>query len=85
MDAKTGLKNSLLAAASEGNTPLVRVLLKQGADLEAFNEKKGRTPLMVAAGEGHLDLVRILRQSIYSSQLILLKSPDKTSLLSLVK
>ncbi|MBI5249866.1 MAG: ankyrin repeat domain-containing protein [Desulfomonile tiedjei] len=49
----------LLEACEKGKIKWVRLMVDQGADLNAKNAM-GATPLMVAAGKGHLELVTLL-------------------------
>ncbi|GFP54312.1 inversin [Trichoderma asperellum] len=51
---------TLQSCASEsGNDAIVRLLVKEGADIEA-KDMIGRTPLYCAVGEGHEDVVKLL-------------------------
>jgi ankyrin repeat protein len=52
-------KTALMAAASQGDTELVRVLLNAGADVNARNQTDG-TPLIYAAAAGADETVRLL-------------------------
>ena len=53
------LESDLEAAAAEGDTETVKVLLAGGADVNA-KEKRGMTALMLAAGDGHIETVEVL-------------------------
>ncbi|PMB63909.1 Serine/threonine-protein phosphatase 6 regulatory ankyrin repeat subunit C [Beauveria bassiana] len=48
-----------LRAAGEGQDAIVKLLLEEGADIDA-KDKDGRTPLSWAAEQGHEDVVKIL-------------------------
>ena len=52
-------RQDLHQAASEGHLEVVRLLVENGANVNARDEN-GRTPLFRAADEGHLDIVRLL-------------------------
>jgi ankyrin repeat protein len=52
-------KDSLHAAAEEGNIDTVKSLLEQGMDINARNAS-GETPLNRAAAKGNVDVVRLL-------------------------
>jgi len=47
-------------ASRIGNTEMVQLLLKHGADSESISYPLGRTPLSVAAAAGHLSVLRTL-------------------------
>eukprot|EP01083_Nonionella_stella_P267936 905430_1 len=49
----------LLAAAREGHTKIVTILLRNEADVNACG-KEGVTSLMVSSQQGHVDVVRVL-------------------------
>lgn len=51
------LATSLYIASQAGNVPIVDLLLKAGANLEA-RRISGATPLLIAAGFGRLELVK---------------------------
>ena len=46
-------------AARKGNVEIVKMLLKEGADVNA-RDKYGRTALYVAAWRGHVEIVKML-------------------------
>jgi ankyrin repeat protein len=52
-------RNPLFTVAGTGDSVMVRLLIKTGADLEAAN-KDGTTPLMYTAKRGHTTIVKIL-------------------------
>lgn len=52
----------LLWAVSEGNTPMVRLLLSRGADANVA-DNFGYTPLKMATKANHLDIQRLLKGS----------------------
>ncbi|MCK4292302.1 MAG: ankyrin repeat domain-containing protein, partial [Planctomycetes bacterium] len=56
--AKKG-SSSLLGAVISGDIEQVKLLISQGADIDAKDED-GRTPLHTAAKAGHLDIVKLL-------------------------
>ena len=56
---KKNLNEELIAAAEKGNIPVVRVLLAEGAPLNAADER-GNDALMLAAKSGNAELVKIL-------------------------
>jgi len=61
--AAMGLKpsvQSLLDAASNGSTDVVRQLLEKGGNIEARRSDNGSTPLLIAARCGHTEVVRLL-------------------------
>ena len=47
-------------AASHGKLEIVRWLVSQGVDINAYNEANERTPLCDAAAEGHTEIVKHL-------------------------
>ena len=55
-------KMTLMDAVSKGNVVLAEQLLQEGADINAVDEYKERTPLMVAASNGNAILVQLLLQ-----------------------
>ncbi len=50
---------SLFAAALNGNLPVVRKLVADGANVNVKNQK-GETPLLAAAANGHLEVAKFL-------------------------
>ena len=59
-----GDSTPLFAAASRGNTEIVRYLVERpGVDVNQATTDDGTAPLMIAAQEGQLDIVRCLIQS----------------------
>ena len=56
---RMGKINPLFMAATNGNTAMIDLLLKAGADANSANEL-GTTPLMVAAAAGNVDAVTTL-------------------------
>ena len=56
--AKDG-NTPLHSAAAGGSEPIVKLLLRHGADVQSYN-KEGRTPLHRAAQFGHPETVRAL-------------------------
>ncbi|KAH6676757.1 hypothetical protein B0J14DRAFT_360351 [Halenospora varia] len=52
-------RTALQAAALTGQTLIVKVLLKKGADVTVANNE-GWTPLNLASNSGHIDVVRLL-------------------------
>jgi len=50
-------------AASHGRLDIVRWLLSQGMDINAYNDRNERTPVCDAAAEGHVDIVKSLIES----------------------
>jgi|GEM_PF-6803509 len=55
-------------ACGKGSLPVVKLLLEQGADINAKN-KEGVTPLMMAAVKGYKDLVQYLLEKGADSQI----------------
>ncbi|MCP4368515.1 MAG: ankyrin repeat domain-containing protein [Deltaproteobacteria bacterium] len=55
---KADIDSALVEASANGNTEMVRLLLKLGANINA--QPKGYTPLIMAATYGHTDVVKIL-------------------------
>ena len=53
------LENELFLYAATGNVEEVKQLIKEGADVNAQNNK-GDTPLHMAVGSGQIDLVELL-------------------------
>jgi ankyrin repeat protein len=49
-----------MVAAEEGQTHILDLLLKQGADKEAASEKTGYRCLHISAEKGCIDVVRLL-------------------------
>jgi ankyrin len=47
-------------AAKQGNSELIRLLLEQGAVVDAAENAAGYTPLHTAAAQGHADLCELL-------------------------
>jgi ankyrin repeat protein len=58
-DGKDEAKNSLHAAAEEGNIDALKSLLERGVDINARGASN-QTPLHVAVVEGNVDVVRLL-------------------------
>lgn len=54
--------HSLCAAASMGHADLARLLIDNGADVEARN-RSGQTPLHLAANRDHAEIIRLLLDS----------------------
>ena len=54
------IDEELAMVAKHGDTEKVRVLLRQGASVNAVDRQFGATALMWAAHEGHTDIVRVL-------------------------
>ena len=50
----------LWIASRQGNMELVRLLISQGANLDALDARMGLTPLAVAALQGHAEIVHFL-------------------------
>lgn len=57
--AYAGNGQDLIDAAYEGNTETVKILLANGADVNAKDDE-GRTALMTVAGEGHTGVAKTL-------------------------
>ncbi|MFC1836055.1 ankyrin repeat domain-containing protein [Thermodesulfobacteriota bacterium] len=58
--AESGRWTALMIAARNGNTEVVRVLLDNGADVNAWDHDYSRkTPLMVAVDSGSIDTVKL--------------------------
>jgi ankyrin repeat protein len=53
----------LTAAASHGHSTVLRLLLDNGAAVDASEKKRNTTALMVAAQKGHVDIVELLLSS----------------------
>ncbi|KAJ9659039.1 hypothetical protein H2198_003328 [Neophaeococcomyces mojaviensis] len=53
-------KTPLTWAAEKGHEAVVKLLVENGADLEAKDKKHGRTPLLWAAEKGHEAVVKLL-------------------------
>ena len=67
------------AAASEGHTNIVRLLLGKGADINA-TDIEGHTPLMMAAAEGYLETTRFLMENGASLEAVTRES-ERTALM----
>jgi len=50
----------LRLAVNQGNSSIVKLLLEQGAMVDAVETAAGYTPLHCAAGHGHTDLCELL-------------------------
>jgi ankyrin repeat protein len=62
-DPNSSVSSALIVAAECGNTDAVRLLLDNGADIEAKSNsrfKKDVTALMIAAHEGHSNILHLL-------------------------
>ena len=55
----SGVGDSLIEAATEGDSSCVRQLIKKGADVN-WSDTEGNTALIQAAGNGHTDYVKAL-------------------------
>jgi Ankyrin repeats (3 copies) len=53
----------LMLAASNGRAEVVRVLIRHGAEVNAFNDAERGTALSLAVRNGHDDVARILREA----------------------
>jgi ankyrin repeat protein len=51
---------TLHVAAIVGDTALASELLEQGSDVDAYDGRTGKTPLIEAAERGHVDMCRLL-------------------------
>ena len=60
--AAGNLESTLWLAAESGYAPVVRVLIKRGADIDK-TRYSGNTPLLIASEEGHLEVVKTLLDS----------------------
>lgn len=61
VDSRVNGRTALLAAVEHGNLNIVKVILKNGADVNMNpSGTYGPTALQAAAGGGHLDMVKIL-------------------------
>jgi len=54
------INDQFIAAATRGDLAQVRLLLSQGANIEAIDGSDRQTALVFAANRGHLDVVRFL-------------------------
>jgi outer membrane protein len=57
--AAYGKTTPLHHASNKGNAPLVKHLLKKGANIDA-QTKRGYTPLHIAVGKGHIKVAKLL-------------------------
>ena len=55
-----GLPEALLSAARKGHSDVVQMLIAAGADMEAKDRDRGRSPLHWASSEGKLSTVKLL-------------------------
>ena len=69
----------LLRAAKDGNEAVVKLLLKNGAQLES-TDKDGRTPLWWAAENGHGAVVKMLLENGAEKQCVLVQQLDRPEL-----
>lgn len=77
----------LVWACSEGKSDLVRILLRNKANVNYQTGNRGTTPLFVACSKGHLDIVRMLleknacrsitRQAIYHNDMDEILFPEQ--------
>jgi len=56
-------QNALMWAAGAGNSGIVTLLIKHGADVNVSNSSDGNTPLMLAADRRSVECVRLLIES----------------------
>jgi ankyrin repeat protein len=54
-----GSNSPLYAACIKGHEAIVKMLVDEGADVNAYNEK-GRTPIHAASSRGHIAIVKML-------------------------